>query len=112
MPHYENAGCGNMPFDDPLKNFNERLLIRFDGHSPWKGYFTSILRGITPTEDPPLEDNMGSHYNLRLRTAPPTRREVIFVINAFRQSRITNPDALLTKAPLAELLFPLIRKPW
>lgn len=51
-----------------------------------KEHFTTILKGIISGEIPPLLNVMTIHCNLRIRTAPPTKNDIIFVTNAFERS--------------------------
>lgn len=77
-----------------------------------------IFNRITSGEAPSFVDEKASHCNMRVRAAPPNRREIIMAINALNQSKVARlnglPTELLITAPAvtAYLLLPLIRKSW
>lgn len=53
----------------------------------WKQHLTTILKRIRAGEAPPLEDHIASHLKMRMRSAPPNGREIIFVINTVNRSK-------------------------
>ena len=115
----KELACGRKSFDGPVKDVNGRLLIHDDEQlKRWKEHFTTVLNRITSGEVPPLVDEMASHRNMRIRTVPPSRREIISAINALKRSKAAGLDGLPAElfiaapAVTADLLLPLVRKSW
>lgn len=62
----------------------------------WKEYFATFPYRTTFNEVPPLENDMQSHCNVRMRTAPRISK-FIFVINTFKRSKAAELDVSLVE---------------
>lgn len=113
----KELACAREASDGFMRDVNYRLLFHVGEQSKsWMGHFTTVPNYIISSGMKPIVDEMASRRNLQIRTALPSRTEIISAINAFKWCNAVGLDGLpvelFTAAPAvsAALLLLLVRE--